>query len=91
MDAINPAAIATPGSDVMTKQPILHFVISDAALQPVTDQEKGRPIRGMSVARIGGQGALRLLQGMRLRKPAGLQAAMKGYDQIARSLIANIP
>jgi hypothetical protein len=91
VDAINTAAIATPGSDVTVKPPILRFVMSDAALQPVTDQEKGRPICRMSVARIGGEGALRLLQRMRLRKLAGLQSSMEGYDQIARSLIANVP
>ena len=68
------------GRDVAIETMILCFVMSRGPLQPVTDQQKGRPIRGMSIARIGDQGALRLLQRMRPRKRAGLQVMMKGYD-----------
>ena len=53
-DTINTAAIAMAGIDLTTKPSILCSFTSETALQPVTDQQKGRPVRGMGVARIGG-------------------------------------
>ena len=77
------------GEDCGEERAFRH-VWSARPLQPIADQEEGRPIGGVIVAQACGEAPLCGLQGVRFRQ-ARSQSAIEIDGQLGGSLVADIP